>query len=285
MKIFVMTRFFFHLHREKIYVTAFSYDPFLVNTKEYQNQPKLIDSTKGPWKTPAFKLQRLPYKFNSLSIWSYIVPQKSDCYLTKTVKYNQKTLCAQPNIDEIEINCDLQAFTVGVNAIYSVIDYGKNPELDIFESEVSRFNHDWDNWQIEFNEDFYGLKLPLYHLVIFYTIMTTVEILVSISGLAYSYEEAPESMKAFVSSLWLLPVAIGNVLVVALNHLEAFQTSVLLYFKFNLIFVIGLFLLYVYVVLNYETSSEYQARKSEEMKKIEAAQRKLAQSNKAMAHV
>jgi len=121
--------------------------------------------------------------------------------------------------------------------------------------------------------------------VIFYTIMTTVEILVSISGLAYSYEEAPESMKAFVSSLWLLPVAIGNVLVVALNHLEAFQTSVLLYFKFNLIFVIGLFLLYVYVVLNYETSSEYQARKSEEMKKIEAAQRKLAQSNKAMAHV
>lgn len=247
-------------------------DPFSVNTKEYKNQP--IELFQN-WKIPSFK----KYESKGLTTWSYIVPQKSDCYLTKKIEKTASGLCAVPNNDEI-IDCDLRPLSIGVNAIYSVIDYGKSGDefVDRFESDLKE--------QIKFNEDFYGLQLPLYHLVIFYTIMTTVEILVSISGLAYSYEEAPESLKAFVSSLWLLPVAIGNVLVVFLNHLEAFQTSVLLYFQFNLIFVIALFLLYVYVVLNYETSAEYTERKAEETNRLEAKQKKLiGQDNLAMASV
>jgi dipeptide/tripeptide permease len=44
-------------------------------------------------------------------------------------------------------------------------------------------------------------------------VVTIGEILVSISGLAFAYSQAPESMKSILQAAWLLTVAIGNLIV------------------------------------------------------------------------
>ena len=52
-----------------------------------------------------------------------------------------------------------------------------------------------------------------------YIIMTTAEVLVSISGLELSYTQAPPSLKSVVMALWFLPAAFAN-------GINAFQSSV-----------------------------------------------------------
>lgn len=51
-----------------------------------------------------------------------------------------------------------------------------------------------------------------------YLILTAAEVLVSITGLEFSYTQAPASMKSIVMSLWLLAVSAGNVLTALVNR-------------------------------------------------------------------
>lgn len=52
-----------------------------------------------------------------------------------------------------------------------------------------------------------------------YAIMTAGEVMVSITGLEFSYTQAPPKMKSVVMSLWLLAVAAGNFLTAMINIL------------------------------------------------------------------
>lgn len=51
-----------------------------------------------------------------------------------------------------------------------------------------------------------------------YVIVTAAEILVSIVSLEYAYTQAPRAMKSFIMSLYLLAVALGNLLAAGVNH-------------------------------------------------------------------
>ncbi|MBI3183731.1 MAG: hypothetical protein HYZ28_16460 [Myxococcales bacterium] len=53
-----------------------------------------------------------------------------------------------------------------------------------------------------------------------YFIMTTAEVLVSITGLEFAYTQAPRAMKSTIMSFWLLFIAFGNLLVAFLAPLE-----------------------------------------------------------------
>ncbi len=44
--------------------------------------------------------------------------------------------------------------------------------------------------------------------------MSIAQVLVSISGLTFSYEEAPASMKSLMQALWILTTSIGNFIIV-----------------------------------------------------------------------
>ena len=57
-----------------------------------------------------------------------------------------------------------------------------------------------------------GLHISLQLLQIL--LMAIAEILVSISGLTFSYEEAPASMKSLMQALWILTTSIGNFIIV-----------------------------------------------------------------------
>ena len=54
-----------------------------------------------------------------------------------------------------------------------------------------------------------------------YLIITTSEVLISITGLEFAYTQAPRAMKSTISAVWLLCVTFGNVLVTFLAPLQS----------------------------------------------------------------
>jgi len=68
------------------------------------------------------------------------------------------------------------------------------------------------------------LLIPLLQRVVFPGLeLTTGEVLVSVTGLEFSYTQAPRSMKSTIMSIWLVTVALGNLLTAAVSALNRFQ--------------------------------------------------------------
>jgi solute carrier family 15 (oligopeptide transporter), member 1 len=63
-------------------------------------------------------------------------------------------------------------------------------------------------------------------------VITCAEILVSISGLAFAYAEAPDRMKSVIQAVWLMTVAVGNLIdvIVAESHFIKSQVYEYLFF-------------------------------------------------------
>ncbi len=56
-------------------------------------------------------------------------------------------------------------------------------------------------------------KVSLLWQIVPYSIITTAEVLVSVTGLEFAYTQAPKRMKSMIMGLWLLTISLGNVLV------------------------------------------------------------------------
>ncbi|XP_052870615.1 peptide transporter family 1-like, partial [Anopheles cruzii] len=65
-----------------------------------------------------------------------------------------------------------------------------------------------------------------------YVVITAGEVMFSITGLEFSYSQAPESMKSVIQAFWLLTVAIGNMLVVFIAEAKFVQSQALEFFLF-----------------------------------------------------
>jgi POT family proton-dependent oligopeptide transporter len=50
-----------------------------------------------------------------------------------------------------------------------------------------------------------------------YVVLTAAEVMVSITGLEFSYMVAPKSMKSIVMAIWLLSVSLGNAVTAIVN--------------------------------------------------------------------
>lgn len=71
-----------------------------------------------------------------------------------------------------------------------------------------------------------------------YIIMTLGEVMYSVTGLAFSYAEAPVSMKSVLQSCWLLTVAFGNVIDIIIIGARGFSSQAHEFFLFaGLMFV------------------------------------------------
>lgn len=83
-----------------------------------------------------------------------------------------------------------------------------------------------------------------------YVIMTLGEVMFSVTGIEFSYSQAPVSMKSVLQACWLLTVAFGNVIVVIIAELKIFESQAFEFFLFaGLMFVdmiIFMFLAYAY---------------------------------------
>merc|ERR1711894_720291 len=76
-----------------------------------------------------------------------------------------------------------------------------------------------------------------------YFVITVGEIMLSITGLEFSYSQAPESMKSVVQAAWLLNVAFGNIIVIIVAEAKAFDSQASEFFMFGILMLLdmGLF--------------------------------------------
>jgi len=95
-----------------------------------------------------------------------------------------------------------------------------------------------------------------------YVILTAAEVMVSITGLEFSYTQAPNSMKSFVMGLWLLSVALGNFITAQvtsrLENIIVIGTPTYFWFFAGLMFVTAV--IFMLIARRYKEESYIQNR-------------------------
>lgn len=83
-----------------------------------------------------------------------------------------------------------------------------------------------------------------------YVLVTAGEIMFSITGLEFSYSQAPMSMKSVLQACWLLTVAFGNLIVVLITETRLFDNPAYEVLLYSLLLFVDL-LLFMYLAHRY----------------------------------
>lgn len=89
-----------------------------------------------------------------------------------------------------------------------------------------------------------------------YLLLTTAEVLVSVTGLEFAYSQAPRSMKSTIMSLWNLNVTLANVVVAIVAIVSIFSGSTLFFYYAGFALLAGVALLVM--SRTYQTVDQYQ---------------------------
>jgi len=73
-----------------------------------------------------------------------------------------------------------------------------------------------------------------------YLVITIGEIMFSVTGLEFSYSQAPDSMKSVLQAAWLLTVAFGNIIVIIVAEAKAFDSQASEFFMFAILMFIDM---------------------------------------------
>merc|ERR1712183_24182 len=99
-----------------------------------------------------------------------------------------------------------------------------------------------------------------------FIIISIGEVFISITGLEFSYSQAPPSMKSVLASVWLLMVSLGNIIVLIVAEAKGIEKQSDEFFLFaGLVFVAGI--AFVFLAYRYEPVDEDEF--SEEMREDE----------------
>ncbi len=98
-----------------------------------------------------------------------------------------------------------------------------------------------------------------------YVILTAGEVMVSITGLEFSYTQAPNSMKSIVMGLWFLSVSLGNGITALVNQFivnpdGTYKFDNTEYFWFFAILMFATAVLFVFVAMRYKEENYIQTR-------------------------
>jgi POT family proton-dependent oligopeptide transporter len=85
-----------------------------------------------------------------------------------------------------------------------------------------------------------------------YLIMTISEVLVSITGLEFSYTQAPRAMKSTLMSFWLLTVFFGNSMTAIISKLNRFHEGSVSYFMFFALLMGAMALIFTFMTSRYK---------------------------------
>ncbi|XP_017074938.1 peptide transporter family 1 isoform X2 [Drosophila eugracilis] len=114
-------------------------------------------------------------------------------------------------------------------------------EVLVDDKTVGTFNvHTGGVYTLLINDQFEGNlvevtepnSMNILWLVPQYVVMTLGEVMFSVTGLEFSYAQAPPSMKSVLQACWLLTVAFGNVIVVIIAEAALFESQASEFFLF-----------------------------------------------------
>lgn len=84
-----------------------------------------------------------------------------------------------------------------------------------------------------------------------YVVITAAEIAFSITGLEFSYSQAPNSMKSVLQACWLLTVAFGNLIVAMVAESRAFKSQATEFFLFAALMLVDMGI-FIWLTIRYE---------------------------------
>lgn len=87
-----------------------------------------------------------------------------------------------------------------------------------------------------------------------YLVMTAAEVMFSITGLSFSYEHAPDSMKSVVQAFWLLTIAIGNAVVAIITKFKLFESQTYNFLLFAILMFLDM-LIFIVLAKRYKRAS------------------------------
>jgi len=98
-----------------------------------------------------------------------------------------------------------------------------------------------------------------------YFILTMAEVMVSITGLEFSYTQSPNSMKSFIMGLWLLSVSLGNgitaiVNVIIVNADGTYKLNGSEYFWFFAVLMFVTAVAFIFMAMRYKVENYIQTR-------------------------
>jgi proton-dependent oligopeptide transporter, POT family len=94
-----------------------------------------------------------------------------------------------------------------------------------------------------------GLPLSALWQIPQYFFLTSGEVLVSVTGLEFSYTQAPRSMKSTIMSIWFLSIAAGNFLTGAVSRVNVFQGWA--YFAFFTVLMLAAAVAFLFIARAY----------------------------------
>jgi proton-dependent oligopeptide transporter, POT family len=120
-------------------------------------------------------------------------------------------------------------------------------------------------WGIQFNID-HGGRPTVWWQMLAYVILSAGEVMVSITGLEFSYTQAPNRMKSLLMSMWLLSVALGNQIPSIISFLIPKLKSMGMnleganYFRFFTLLMFGASIIYIFVARVYKEHTYLQSQ-------------------------
>lgn len=106
-----------------------------------------------------------------------------------------------------------------------------------------------------------------------YVVMTLGEVMFSVTGLSFSYAQAPESMKSVLQACWLLAVAFGNIIVVIVAGARLFTSQVHEFLLFAILMFVDMivFMFLAYYFKSVEQTSSDELTENEHLREEEKA--------------
>jgi hypothetical protein len=99
--------------------------------------------------------------------------------------------------------------------------------------------------------DLHEYKVSIFYQLIQYLLITIAQIMVSISGLAFAYAQAPDTMKSVFQAAWLLTKAFGNIIVIFVAQMNLMANQFDEYILFACLIMITM-LIFHYLCRFYE---------------------------------
>ncbi|XP_044733584.1 peptide transporter family 1-like [Chrysoperla carnea] len=97
-----------------------------------------------------------------------------------------------------------------------------------------------------------------------YLLMSTAEVMFSVTGLQFSYSQAPSSMKSVLQACWLLRIGFGNLLVIIITGINIMDSQANEFFFFAILLTTTMFI-FLYLAHNYKKDQTTKCSTNDEI--------------------